>query len=507
MFLGAARVIGALCLLAASGCAAHVPPPVAPSLDEALTRPSAIEQLRGDLRAIVSDPLTRHALWAVVVNSLQTGEVLYSLNAFTHLVPASNQKLLIAAAAAERLGWRYRFETRLVAMGPIEDGRLRGDLVVVGDGDPTLNPRHPERLLAFDDWARQLRRAGVRLIEGNLVGDDSAFAQPGWGVGWEWEDLRLGYGAPVGALQFNEGQVVITAGPGMTPGAPAIVTIAPADSGLLVGNHAVTGAPQTRGVLDVARLPGSRFLDVHGSVPFGGTPLRVTAAVENPTLAYLGALEAALARADIFFTGRIVDADELRDRPDPATGRTLVVDVSPPLRDIVDVMMKGSRNAHAEALLRAMDRSGRPATAEGGFASVRETLARWGIDPDRYVARDGSGLSRYNFVTADMLAALLTYTWLDPEIHDLFFESLPEAGRSGTLARRLQGTPAEGRVRAKTGSMSYARALSGYIRTVEGEPLVFSIITNNHHVPGAVIDERVDQILLRLVAFRRDGMR
>lgn len=500
---GTARGLAAtLALVALSACAARLPPPVPPTLEEVLQQPSPLEQLRRDLRAVVTDSATGHAIWSVVVSSLQTGETLYSLNAFTHLIPASNQKLFVAAVAAEQLGWRHRFETRLVAMGPVEDGRLRGDLVIVGDGDPTLNPRHPERWLAFDDWARQLRNAGVRLIEGDLVGDDRAFAGPGFGMGWEWEDLRYGYGSPIGALQFNENEAQVTAGPGMTPGAPAVVTLTPAGSGLLIANHVVTGAPGSATRLDVERLPGSAILDLRGSIPLGGAPRTATVAVPNPTIAYLGALESALARNDIFIRGRIVDIDELSFPPDPSAGRTLVTDLSPPLRDIVDVMMKPSRNGYAETLLRALDPSPRGATPEGGLAVLRETLGRWGFR-DRFVSRDGSGLSRYNFASADTLASLLTYAWIDPAIGDLFVESLPEAGRSGTLANRMKGTPAEGRVRAKTGTLSHVRALSGYLRTLEGEPLVFSILVNNFRLPGPEIDRRIDALVLRLVEFER----
>ncbi|MDP1570616.1 MAG: D-alanyl-D-alanine carboxypeptidase/D-alanyl-D-alanine-endopeptidase [Vicinamibacterales bacterium] len=499
----AALLAGALVLVGSAGCAVRGAPAGVPTLAEAHAHPSHAEQLRRDIRAIVTAPATNQAIWAVVVNSLQTGESLYNLNAFTFLLPASNQKLVTTAVAAERLGWRHRFETRLVAMGPIVDGRLQGDLVVVGNGDPTINPRHPERWLAFDDWARQLRKAGVRLIEGDLIGDDRAFAQPGWGMGWELEDVRLGFAAPIGALQFNENQVEITAGPGMTPGAAAIVTVGPATSGLRVANHAITGGVGTPASLRLERLPGSQIVDLYGSIPLEGAPVTVTASVENPTEAYLGALESALARNDVLVKGRALDIDTLAAPPDPAAGQTLVVDLSPPLRDIIDVTNKVSRNGYAETLLRALDQSGRPATADEGLARVRETLARWGIDPHRYMARDGSGLSRYNFLTADMLTALLTYTWIDPAIADLFFDSLPESGRSGTLERRMRGTPAEGRIRAKTGTLSHARSLSGYLRTLEGEPLVFSILVNNYRQSAAEIDQQIDAVLQRLVVYTR----
>lgn len=486
---------------AAAACTAARPGP--PSRAAAPERPSPLEQLRRDLRAVVTDPATDHAVWAVAVASLETGETLYSLNAFTHLVPASSLKLVTAAVAAARLGWEYRFETRLVAMGPIADGRLQGDLLIAGTGDPTINPRHPDRWVAFDDWARRLRKAGIRYIDGNLIGDGRAFAPPAWGAGWEWDDLRFGYAAQVSALQFNENQVAVTAGPGMTPGLPAVVAVSPPDSGLYVANQAVTGAPGSAAELELRRVPGSAFADLIGSIPLDAEPRTVIASVEQPTTFYLAALEAALARNDVFVKGRALDASELIPRPDPAAGRTILVDRSPPLGEIVDVVLKWSRNLYAESLLRALDLSGRPATPERGLARVRETLAQWGIPPDRYVMRDGSGLSRYNFASADMLVALLTHAWRDPAIGDRFVEALPEAGRSGTLADRLKGTPAEGRIRAKTGTMTHVRSLAGYLRTRDGEPLVFAILANNHRVPAAEIDRRVDRILLRLVEFSR----
>jgi D-alanyl-D-alanine carboxypeptidase/D-alanyl-D-alanine-endopeptidase (penicillin-binding protein 4) len=490
----------AVLLLAAvlASCAPHLRPPT--GVDEAV---SPLDDLRRDLQAIVNDAATAHAVWGVEVRSLRTGATLFQWNASTLLIPASNQKLVTSAVAAARLGWDYRFETRIVAMGPVDGGTLRGDLLVVGGGDPTVNSWHPDRLFAFDDWARQLRRAGVRYVEGNLVGDDRAFADPGWGAGWEWDDLARSYAAPVGALQFNEGFVEIAAGPGMTPGAPAIVTVAPAGSGLLVANQAVTGAPGSTAVVDLQRLPGTPFVDLRGSIPYRGAPVSVTASVANPTMAYLGALESALARNDIFIRGRLVDVDDLAHRPDPSSGTTLVVDLSPRLSEIVGVVLKWSRNLPAETLLRAMDLSGSPATPRAALKRLEETLDRWGIERGTYIARDGSGLSRYNLVTASMLTSLLTYVWRDPGLASPFVEALPEAGRSGTLAGRLKDTPAEGRVRAKTGTMTHVRTLAGYVRSLEDEPMAVAILVNNHRLAPAEVDRLTDRILLRLVAFRR----
>lgn len=188
--------------LLAGACAARIPapppqPPPAPALSPA-------EQLQSDLTELFTSPTLGHAHLAVLVRSLTNGETFYALNERRMMVPASNQKLLTAAAAAARLGWDYRYTTRVLANGTLLDnGTLEGDLIVVGSGDPTINPRHPDRWAALDNWAGQIAARGVKVIGGNLIGDDNAFAEPGWGSGWSWEDLALGYGAPVGALQYT----------------------------------------------------------------------------------------------------------------------------------------------------------------------------------------------------------------------------------------------------------------------------------------------------------------
>ena len=218
--LRAVATVGVVALVAA--CATRrvdsntaIPAPAPDAQARRGTR--AVEQLRRDLQAIFSDAAIDHAIWAVSVRSLKNHDVLYNANSFRMQVAASNQKLITAAAAAERLGWDYRYTTRIYAAGPIaENGTLDGDLIISSNGDPTINPRHPERWAAFDEWARQLAAKGVRLIGGQLIGDDNAFAEPGWGLGWSWDDIALGYGAPVerAAIQREPGRVADRTGTG-----------------------------------------------------------------------------------------------------------------------------------------------------------------------------------------------------------------------------------------------------------------------------------------------------
>jgi D-alanyl-D-alanine carboxypeptidase/D-alanyl-D-alanine-endopeptidase (penicillin-binding protein 4) len=465
----------------------------------------AIDQLRRDLQAIFGTRAVDHAQWSVIVKSLRSGDTLYTLNSNRLQVPASNQKLITSAVAAERLGWDYRYTTRIYATAPISaDGTIDGNLVVTSNGDPTINPRHPERWGVFDEWAQHLAARGIRLIGGLLIGDDNAFAEPGWAPGWSWDDIALGYGASVSALQYNENQVELLIGPGQEAGARAIISTSPAGSGLTV-DHQVTTAPagaETRVTFE--RIPGSKILSVRGEVALGAPALTEYAAVPNPTEMYVNALREALARHGIFLggVGVPVDIDDVRLVPDLTKATLLIEDRSPPLSEIIDVTLKWSRNIYAETLVMSMAPEGQPATTEAGLMALKETMEAWQIPAESYLARDGSGLSRYDYLSADALLALLTRVWSEPKLAATFKTALPVAGVSGSLANRMRETPAQGRVFAKTGSMSQVRSLAGYVTTLSEEPLVFAIIVNGFRVPSREIDAIVHQALVRLVSYK-----
>jgi D-alanyl-D-alanine carboxypeptidase/D-alanyl-D-alanine-endopeptidase (penicillin-binding protein 4) len=288
----------------------------------------------------------------------------------------------------------------------------------------------------------------------------------------------------------------------MTPGAPAVLFLSPAYHGLLVVNRAVTGPAGSEPALSLAREPGTRFLSVSGRAPLGGDGSTAVTAVANPTLYFTDELRAALVRHGIEVDGAAADIDDLSDRPRASDGRVLLVDQSPPLSEIVDVALKWSRNAHAEALLLALDATP-PAAAQDALPVLRETLAGLGVPPEGYTTRDGSGLSRNDYLSADTLVATLTAAWERPHLRGALQAALPHAGRSGSLANRLKGTPAEARVWAKTGSMSNVRSLAGYVETAAGEPLVFAVLVNGFDVPAAQIDARVDEMLVALVGLDR----
>jgi len=463
----------------------------------------ALATLQRDIDAILAEPLLAHAYWGVLVKSLKTGETLYAVNARKLMMPASNLKIVTLAAAAERLGWNYTYETKVFAAGPIESGVLHGDLVVVGSGDPSLVAADGMAERVFTEWSDQLKSKGVRTIGGRIIGDDNAFDDDGLGFGWSWDDLPDGYAAGVSALQFNESQARVTIGPGAALGDPASIALAPDGSGLVITSSLKTAAANTPALVVARRFPGSSRLELRGSIPLGSAPAVHTMSVDNPTLFFVNALRAALITHGIDVRGPAVDIDEVTGELPRETAHPLIVYRSPPLTNIAMTLMKISLNFDAETMVKTLGMIRGTPTYAAGLADARSLVERWGVAASDLIMADGSGLSRYNLITPEALVTILTHVDRDDRLREPFEASLPIAGRDGTLSNRMKGTPAEGNARAKTGSMSNVRGLSGYVTTAGGETVVFSILANNFETAPETITRTADAIVVRLAEFKR----
>ena len=433
-----------------------------------------------------------HGLWGVEIKSLDTGRVLYARNPRTLMMPASNMKILTLAAAAETLGWDYRFTTTLETTAPVEDGALKGDLIVRGGGDPSINTRGKRADAVFDEWAAGLKAAGIMRIDGGVTGDAGAFDDRRLGQGWSWDYLQDGYAAPVSALEFNENVATLSIRPGARPGDAAGLELPP-NTGLTIVHHVVTGESGSSTSIAVDRLPEKAWIDVRGAIPADAATVTRDVAVATPAVYFAHATLLALQARGIHVTrgpNELVRPEfELASVP----RRVLVESKSPPLREIATVMMKVSQNLYAETLLKAVGaaKSG-TGTAENGRRAAAEVFAAWGIPAGGYVQADGSGLSRYDYVTAEMVVTLLERLFKDPRHKEAFTATLAIAGRDGTVASRLKGTRAEANATAKTGSISNVRALSGYVKTRDGETLAFSILANSFTIPAATVNYIAD---------------
>lgn len=491
-------------LLTAAACAPAAlpagPAPVGPAGPAIEPHPRL--RIAAALDSIFDDPAFASAHWGVLVRSTEPGETLYARNAGKMFVPASNMKLVTASAALRALGADYRYRTPVVAAGPVRNGVLHGDLVVVGSGDPAVSARFagdPRAVLRA--WADSLRARGLTRIAGAVLGDDDVFDELPLGRGWAWDDVDAAYSAEVSGLPIDEGAVEVRVEPGDRPGAPPRISLVPATSYVSIVPEVVTGTAESERHVRVTREEGGRRFRVAGSVPAGGEPHTERVAVPDNTLFFATLLHETLAEAGIRVDGLPAEA-----REGWAAGRavdTLFVHVSPPLPEILAAFLKPSQNQIGELLLKTLGAELRATgTARAGVAVVDSILRADGLPADLLSQADGSGLSRYNLVAPELLVALLERERGRGDF-PVFHAALPVAGVDGTLAGRMRGTPLEGNLRAKTGTLSGVRALSGYLETAEGETLVFSMLVNHHTLSARDADRVAEAALLRLHALPR----
>ncbi len=483
-----------------------VPVPVRPATQPAPAAPAAPLASNAALQrfvdSLVAQPQFSSAHWGILVVAPDRREPLASVNADKLVMPASNMKLVTAAVALAQLGADFRWRTTFVRTGPIVRGVLRGDIVVYGSGDPSISvAMRGDPLTAFAPLVDALKAAGVRRVAGRVRSADSvAFPGSPLGFGWDWDDLNEAYGAGVSELLFNDAFTdVIVTGCGRV-GTTACATSSPLRTAPIVRSAVVTraagsGPPQLQWWRDSSTVPG---IAIRGSIAAGDST-RVSAAQPDTRSVYVAAVMEALTR------GGITVAAGKRTRPGHAVviaSDTLCTLQSAELRDVLTAMQKPSQNQIAEALFRTIGlQVTGVGTPDSARAVVERQLATWGVRGDAYAIRDGSGLSRHDYLTPSALVRVLG----EMRAYDFFsayVDALPVAGVDGTLRNRMQ-VVAQGRVRAKTGTIDKARALSGYVTTADGQELIFSIIANNFAVPNREVDRTAEAIVERLVNMRR----
>ncbi len=458
-------------------------------------RPRARLDLTRYIDSLLAEPMWRNAHWGVLVVDPDLGDTLYAANAGKLFVPASNTKLVTGAVALAQLGTGFRFTTRVLGPAPRADGTVVGDLVLVGRGDPSVSDSlsgdamAPLRLLADSLAAR-----GVRRVSGRLIRGADTFSDASLGAGWSWDNLDEGYSAPVDELMFNEGFVRVTVFGGARPGDAVRVRVAPSSTVLSIAKVEVVTERNCCMLRSRVRFNGDvrgrrPTVDLTGTVRAGDS-VTVNIALRHPNAAFLDAFHEALRERGITVT-RGVEPDSLAD----TTGLTLLATRhSPPLDSILRAFQKPSQNQIGEVLLKTLglERNG-AGRSDSGLVVVRQQLAAWGVDSTAAVLRDGSGLSRHNFLTPEAIVRVLDAMQRRPDF-DVYLHALPVAGVDGTIRERMRGTAAEGRLRAKTGTLDKVRALSGYITTADGRHLLVSVLVNNHTAPSREVERVQDAI-------------
>lgn len=439
------------------------------------TTPRGEIALAADLHTLLN-ARTRNGAWGVVVTSISRGDTLFSRNGDAPMLPASTLKLFTTALAFERLGPSHQLTTDILRDGVVEaDGTLRGSLFLRGGGDPSLSPRYmpggpdaPMRVLA-----RMVADAGIKRVSGDVVGDDSAFDGKRIPDGWLSRYLHDSYASRVSPLSLNENLLNVVIAPG-TSGGAGVVSLQPATLAYKVVNNTRTVAGSRTARLVVSRTSDGTIV-TKGTIGSKAGPRTYQVVVDDPAIFTAGAFRRALEHEGI-----TVDGD-LRLGVAPVAASRVGFFRSPPLWTLANDMNRESVNHIAELLFRDAARPGAPdgvGSAERANGLLRDFLSqKVGVRPEAVSAADGSGLSSLNRITPRALVQLLGYAHRAPWGTE-FHQSLPVAGRTDMLRRRMTATPAQGNLHAKTGTTSEVIALGGYVHAQNGELLAFSFLYN-----------------------------
>lgn len=466
------------------------------SSPKAIVRAEQLTPFQELAQLLKNEKILDGAVAGISVRSADTGELLYDYNGGIRLRPASNMKLLTAATALSRLGEKHRFTTEVCIDGKKEGSILKGNVYLVGKGDPTLLKED------LDHLAKELKKYGIEKIEGRVIGDDSWYDRVRHSPDLIWSDEETYYGAQVSALtispdkDYDAGTVILEVKPGKNIGDPAEITLQPKSSYVKIDNKAITASPESASEIDIKREHGKNTIVVEGLIPMDSKPKKKWVSVWEP-----GEWTTQLFEQALLEQGMIVkEAHSLGVTPKNAV--KIAEHVSMPLSEFLKPFMKLSNNGHADVLVKEM---GKVSLGEGSFEKglgvLKRELAQYGIEPANHLIRDGSGISHLTLITANDISSLLYHVQKEAWFN-VFLESLPIAGNEdrldgGTLRNRLNGTPLAGHVRAKTGTLTSVTSISGYLKTKNGKKVIFSILLNNllDEDEGKKLEDKIISIL------------
>ena len=482
------------------------------TISGAFSMPAHAQTREQRITRLLDSPPFNRVTWNIYAQD-DRGRVIFNRNGDRLSVPASNTKLVVAAAASVLLPPEYRPRTSLYANGTITNGVLYGDVILYGRGDPTWS----ERCYTIDTlapggcdstWtavaaiADSLRARGIRRIAGKIVGDGS-YLEPTL-VHWAWNefDLNWWYAAPVSGLGFHDNTIDFQIRPGAAVDQPPLITWNPPIPFFTFENRART-VPSDSGTTigdNFFRKPGTLDIWAEGTVSVTRSPWIESFAIPDPNYYAARALQEALQQKGVSVEGGAASTtDSMAYRSLRCCGAPIVEYSGRPLPDIIFPILNTSQNWFAEMLLKTLAReAGDTGSWSKGLAvETRFLVDSVQIDSMAFDLQDGSGLSAGNLVSPRAFVQLLSYMYRHPK-RAPFIAGLPRAQQRGSLLRRFAGTPVEGRVLAKTGSISRVNTLSGYIEKADGRVITFSIQANAHDISNRQMLAQIDSIVVQL---------
>ena len=451
------------------------------------------------IKSVINKSYYRHATIAISAKNLTTGKTVFEYKSETSVIPASIQKLLTTGAALELLGKDYRTKTELAYSGKIEDSTLYGNLYIIGHGDPALGSKYFDKEHNFWlEWLNAIEKLGITEITGNIIADDSSFSILTVPQKWTWEDLGNYYGAGVGGINIYDNTYTIhfrTYAPGqrtkikyIDPPIPQMKFDNKVISARIRSDQSyILGAPYTYERTVVGRLPSYREdFKVKGSMP-------------DPAMFLAQELKDKLQEKNITVKG-IATTTRISGKTDSAL-TIIYTQLSPTIEEIIKRTNYHSVNLFAEALLKIMaNQQGLTASTENGLGVLYKQLSKMGVDTNSIDLYDGCGLSRYNTLTANTIVELLDYMY-NSDNRMSFENSLPVAGKEGTLKYFGRGSKIEGNFRGKSGSMRRIRSYAGYLKNNKNETIAVAVIFNNFSCKSSTAKKDIARIITILTEY------
>lgn len=468
----------------------------------------SVAELQARIRIVLARPELRRGQIGVKIVSLDTGKTIFEENAEKYFMPASNMKSYTVAAALEKLSPDFRFVTSVFAPAmPDANGTIRGDVQIYGRGDVSFSTAFydGDYYKGIEVLAAKIANAGVKRIEGNLVGDESYFTGNPIPPSWEWDDLQWYYGAEISALGVNDNAVDLTIKPSSV-NQPCRVLVQPISTIVKIVNRCLISPISTKREIQIEKKLPQNIIEISGTMPLDDKGYQGFIAVSRPAELFVEMLRQLLIQKGVFVTGqnRVIGAKDKANFPAFAPIEIAKLE-SPPFSLIAAKTMKPSQNLYTETILWTLgeqvgDKTNPKLTsAERGLAVVQNFLTQAGIPTDNVIQWDGSGLSRHNLVTPSSAVQLYSYMTRS-RYANAWRDSLTIGAVDGTLKNRFKETRAAGNVRGKTGTIDQVSALSGYITTASGEKLVFSILVNGVN-DVKLRQSAIDEIVVSLANF------